>query len=65
MNKIQSIHEKGMTILLVEHDMRVVMNICQRIYVLNFGLKISEGCPKEICANQEVIKAYLGSEYAA
>jgi len=65
MNKIQSIHEKGITILLVEHDMRVVMNICQRIYVLNFGLKIAEGCPNEICANQEVINAYLGSEYAA
>ncbi len=50
----------GMTMVLVEHDMSIVMNIAQRIMVLNFGEKISEGNAAEISANPEVIKAYLG-----
>lgn len=64
MNKIGSIRDRGIAILLVEHDMRVVMDICDRICVLNFGEKIAEGSPKEICENTEVIKAYLGTKYA-
>jgi branched-chain amino acid transport system ATP-binding protein len=64
MNKIRSIRDRGITILLVEHDMRVVMDICDRICVLNFGKKIAEGSPKEVCDNKEVIAAYLGTEYA-
>lgn len=50
----------GMTMILVEHDMSIVMNIAQRIMVLNFGEKIGEGNAAEISANPEVIKAYLG-----
>ncbi|HPD55616.1 MAG TPA: ABC transporter ATP-binding protein [Smithellaceae bacterium] len=50
----------GMTMILVEHDMSIVMNIAQRIMVLNFGEKIGEGSAEEIGANPEVIKAYLG-----
>lgn len=65
MNKISDTRDRGITILLVEHDMRVVMDICDRICVLNFGKKIAEGSPKEICENKEVIAAYLGTEYAA
>jgi branched-chain amino acid transport system ATP-binding protein len=65
MNKIQLTQEKGVTVLLVEHDMKLVMDICVKIYVLNFGNKIAEGNPREICANKEVIAAYLGSEYIA
>ena len=65
MGKIRQIRDRGVTILLVEHDMRLVMNICERLCVLDFGTKIAEGSPEQICKNREVITAYLGSEYAS
>jgi branched-chain amino acid transport system ATP-binding protein len=60
--RIKSIRDKGITIILVEHTMRVIMNICDRITVLNYGQKIAEGLPDEIKNNNQVVEAYLGKE---
>ncbi len=59
---VRGIRGRGITVLLVEHDMRAVMRISDRILVLNFGRKIAEGSPTEIQANEAVIEAYLGRE---
>ena len=60
--RIRSIREKGITVVLVEHDMRVVMGISDRITVLNYGRKIAQCLPSEIRNNREVVEAYLGRE---
>jgi branched-chain amino acid transport system ATP-binding protein len=62
LNILSKIHDFGITLLVIEHDMKVVMGISDHIFVLNFGVKIAEGSPEEIRRNEEVLEAYLGKE---
>lgn len=57
---IKQLRKRGITLIVVEHDMKAVMSLCDRIVVLNYGQKIAEGLPEEIRENRSVIEAYLG-----
>ena len=59
---VYRLKQMGYTILLIEHDMKFVMNICERIYVLDNGRLIGSGTPEEVKANPAVIEAYLGKD---
>jgi branched-chain amino acid transport system ATP-binding protein len=59
---IEQIATKGVTVVLVEHDMKLVMRVSQRILVLDYGRKLAEGTPEDIRLNTQVIAAYLGAE---
>lgn len=62
---ILHLHEEGYTIVVIEHDMKFVMNTCNRVLVLNFGKNICEGTPEEVRNNKDVCEAYFGKEFAA
>jgi branched-chain amino acid transport system ATP-binding protein len=61
-DKIKKLNEQGVTVILIEHNMKVLLNIATRVAVLSFGNKIADGKPEEVMNKQEVIEAYLGTE---
>lgn len=61
---IKLINKQGITVLMVEHVMKVIMSLCDRVIVLHHGEKIFEGTPKEVVNNEKVVKVYLGKRYS-
>jgi branched-chain amino acid transport system ATP-binding protein len=64
MEFVKELHHRGVTIVVIEHDMKFIMNLCDRIVVINSGQKLAEGTPAEITANPLVVEAYLGTGLA-
>ena len=60
MELVRKIREKGITVIMIEHVMKAIMEICDRVIVLHHGEKLAEGKPEEITRNQSVIEVYLG-----
>ena len=62
MKLVSRIRERGITVIMIEHVMKAIMQVCDRIMVLHHGAKLAEGTPKEIATSKEVIKVYLGEK---
>ncbi|HEY3078067.1 MAG TPA: ABC transporter ATP-binding protein [Burkholderiales bacterium] len=65
LEKLTLIRDRGATVLVVEHNMDLVMNVAQRVFVMDHGVALFEGTPREVQANSGVVEAYLGGEFAA
>lgn len=64
MTLVRHIRDLGYAVMLIEHDMQLVMGICDEVVVLNFGTKLAQGTPGEVRADEDVIAAYLGASRA-
>jgi branched-chain amino acid transport system ATP-binding protein len=65
LKRLENINERSVTVVVVEHNMDLVMNVAQRVFVMDHGVPLFEGTPREVQANPRVIEAYLGGEFAA
>jgi branched-chain amino acid transport system ATP-binding protein len=65
MRLVRLVHDRGVTLLLIEHVMKVIVGACSRVIVLDHGDKIAEGTPEQVTSNEAVVEAYLGKKYSA